>query len=76
MTISPPYLPTKATYKPTHPDLFLIQFAEGDFNSCLITQKVIYVFFFMTFSLTGSSRNVKDSKVSGCRKLERVEADD
>lgn len=38
---TPPYYPNKASYKPTHPDLFLIHFAdEGDFNSSLVTQKV------------------------------------
>jgi hypothetical protein len=36
----PPYLPKKESYKPTHKDLFLITFAEGDFNSCLVTQRV------------------------------------
>lgn len=37
----PPYYPQKASYKPTHPSLFLIHFADkGDFNSSLVTQKV------------------------------------
>jgi hypothetical protein len=38
---SPPYLPTKDNYTPTHPDCFHIQFAdEGEFNSCLKTERV------------------------------------
>lgn len=38
---TPPYLPNKLDYKPTHPESFLIQFAdEGEFNSCLKTQRV------------------------------------
>lgn len=38
---SPPYLPTKDNYTPTHPDCFRIQFAEeGEFNSCLKTERV------------------------------------
>ncbi|ORY69151.1 hypothetical protein BCR35DRAFT_308172 [Leucosporidium creatinivorum] len=37
---SPPYLPTKDSYSPTHPDCFRIQFAdEGEFNSCLKTER-------------------------------------
>ena len=35
-----PFLPKKETYVPTDPDLFRIQFAEGDFNSCLKAHKV------------------------------------
>lgn len=36
----PPYLPQKASYKPTHPELFKISFADGNFNSSLKTEKV------------------------------------
>lgn len=35
-----PFLPQKESYAPTHPDLFRIQFADGDFNSCLKAQRV------------------------------------
>ncbi|KAM0786625.1 hypothetical protein ACM66B_002077 [Microbotryomycetes sp. NB124-2] len=35
-TFTPPFLPQKDTYTPTHPGVFHIQFAdEGEFNSCL-----------------------------------------
>lgn len=38
---TPPYLPTKENYNPTHPDRFRIQFAdEGEFNSCLKVVRV------------------------------------
>lgn len=38
---TPPYLPNRHDYKPTHPDLFKIEFGpEGEeFGSCLRTQK-------------------------------------
>lgn len=38
----PPYLPNRHDYKPTHPDLFQIEFGpEGEeFGSCLRAQKV------------------------------------
>lgn len=34
--------PTKAAavYKPTHPDLFEVQFRDGEYNSCLVALKV------------------------------------
>ncbi|KAK4048844.1 hypothetical protein OIO90_005652 [Microbotryomycetes sp. JL221] len=39
-TSTPPYLPTKDNYTPTHPGVFHIQFAdEGEFNSCLKLDK-------------------------------------
>jgi hypothetical protein len=40
MVSIPPYLPIESDYSPTHPDLFLIHFAKGDFASSLITQQV------------------------------------
>lgn len=36
----PPYLPVAASYVPTHNELFHVSFADGDFASSLITQKV------------------------------------
>ena len=36
----PPYLPVAESYKPTHPELFRIIFAKGDFASSLITVAV------------------------------------
>lgn len=38
----PPYLPSAANYQPTHPDKFLIQFAEDgqEFGSCLKVVRV------------------------------------
>ncbi|KAK4049527.1 hypothetical protein OIV83_004024 [Microbotryomycetes sp. JL201] len=39
-TFTPPFLPKKDTYTPTHPGVFHIQFAdEGEFNSCLKLDK-------------------------------------
>lgn len=35
-----PFLPKAETYVPTDPELYKIQFADGNFNSCLKTQKV------------------------------------
>jgi hypothetical protein len=48
--------PTKAAaiYKPTHPDLFEVQFRDGEYNSCLVALKVRAVrkiHFKMAFSL-------------------------
>ena len=36
----PPYLPVAESYTPTHPELFRIIFAKGDFASSLITVAV------------------------------------
>jgi hypothetical protein len=51
---TPPYLPNRHDYKPTHPDLFKIEFGpEGEeFGSCLRAQKVRGQRFLCVSSLT------------------------
>lgn len=49
----PPYLPKKESYKPTHPEFFLIEFGgEEDYTSSLRTVRVSFFFSFLDFFLS------------------------